>query len=82
MGWGMACRALSRPDHLRWRMHLGQSYPCKKSNKPTNYAPCAAPQADEAVKAAEQGGKMKRGSPIKAFFETASLIFIAEWGDR
>jgi len=39
-------------------------------------------EADEAVKEAEQSGKVRRGSPLKAFFETATLIFIAEWGDR
>lgn len=39
-------------------------------------------EADEAVKAAEQGGKVRRDSPIQAFIQVASLIFIAEWGDR
>lgn len=39
-------------------------------------------EADEAVKAAEQGGKVRRDSPIQAFLQVASLIFIAEWGDR
>ncbi|KAL6745194.1 hypothetical protein V8C86DRAFT_70584 [Haematococcus lacustris] len=40
-------------------------------------------EADEAVKAAEEGGRMRRGSsPVKAFMEVATLIFVAEWGDR
>jgi len=29
-----------------------------------------------------QGGRMRRTEPVKAFFEVASLVFIAEWGDR
>uniref|UniRef100_A0A7S3QVE1 GDT1 family protein n=1 Tax=Dunaliella tertiolecta TaxID=3047 RepID=A0A7S3QVE1_DUNTE len=39
-------------------------------------------EANEAVTAAEQGGRMQRTEPVKAFFEVASLVFIAEWGDR
>jgi putative Ca2+/H+ antiporter (TMEM165/GDT1 family) len=30
-----------------------------------------------------QGGKIgSKSEPVKAFFEVASLVFIAEWGDR
>ena len=36
-----------------------------------------------AVKSAEQGGKIHGGgTPVKALLEVASLIFVAEWGDR
>jgi len=38
--------------------------------------------AEDAVKQAETSGRMRRSSPVKAFFEVATLIFIAEWGDR
>lgn len=36
-----------------------------------------------AVKSAEKGGKIHKNLPsFKALFEVASLIFVAEWGDR
>lgn len=36
-----------------------------------------------AVKSAEQGGKIHvQQAPFQAFMEVASLIFVAEWGDR
>ncbi|GAX76488.1 hypothetical protein CEUSTIGMA_g3933.t1 [Chlamydomonas eustigma] len=37
--------------------------------------------AEDAVKKAESSG-LKRSSPIQSFIEVATLIFIAEWGDR
>lgn len=45
---------------------------------PTPYPPSHA-----AVEAAEQGGKIHgRQSPGQVLLEVASLIFVAEWGDR
>lgn len=39
--------------------------------------------AEEEVKSAEKGGKIHKNLPsFKALFEVASLIFVAEWGDR
>ncbi|EFN51748.1 hypothetical protein CHLNCDRAFT_27561 [Chlorella variabilis] len=39
--------------------------------------------AEEEVKSAEKGGKIHgRQAPMKALLEVASLIFVAEWGDR
>ncbi|KXZ52531.1 hypothetical protein GPECTOR_9g575 [Gonium pectorale] len=37
--------------------------------------------AEEAVQAVE-GGEAKRASPLAVFIEVATLIFLAEWGDR
>lgn len=39
-------------------------------------------EAESSVQKAEKGGKVGRGRPWQALLEVASLIFIAEWGDR
>eukprot|EP00887_Chlorella_sp_A99_P003755 scaffold7.g3755.t1 len=41
-------------------------------------------EAAASVSEAEEGGKIGRGrqAPLKALVEVASLIFVAEWGDR
>lgn len=38
--------------------------------------------AEDAVKQAETSGRMTKTSRLSSFFEVATLIFIAEWGDR
>lgn len=37
--------------------------------------------AEDVIKQAETSG-LRRSNPLKSFFEVATLIFIAEWGDR
>jgi putative Ca2+/H+ antiporter (TMEM165/GDT1 family) len=38
--------------------------------------------AEEELQAAERSGKLSGGAWWAAFWQTASLIFVAEWGDR
>ena len=41
------------------------------------------PRATRAVKSAEEGGRIgAQRTPWQALLEVASLIFVAEWGDR
>ena len=39
-------------------------------------------EAERSMAEAEQGGKITGQSWLKAFWEAASIIFVAEWGDR
>lgn len=67
-GWGCICGVVS---------HSCPAGRCLMiANSPV---PGPAP----AVKSAEKGGKIHgRQAPMKALLEVASLIFVAEWGDR
>ncbi|PNW71577.1 hypothetical protein CHLRE_16g660000v5 [Chlamydomonas reinhardtii] len=39
-------------------------------------------EAETVVQSVDAGGKGKKDSPLAVFFEVATLIFLAEWGDR
>ncbi|GIL50390.1 hypothetical protein Vafri_6616 [Volvox africanus] len=81
-GLGVPCQFRTQPLAL-----ATQDTPhCRQDGlaQPTDGASTSDDELADAESAVQQveGGKTKRQSPLSVFIEVATLIFLAEWGDR